>query len=112
MKMVMIPKPGKDHMGVKGWRPTVLANTTGKLAGKVIWQKLQEKEELWHERAFAGRKGRGTADSVMLMAMIMEGHPEGKVIGWDAQSTFNKLRSDYTARIQEGHGWLKDWIVD
>jgi len=27
MKMVMIPKPGKDHTAVKGWRPIVLANT-------------------------------------------------------------------------------------
>lgn len=32
MKMVMIPKPGKDHTAVKGWRPIVLANTAGKLA--------------------------------------------------------------------------------
>ena len=24
MKMVMIPKPGKDHTAVNGWRPTGL----------------------------------------------------------------------------------------
>lgn len=33
MKMVMVPKPGKDHTVVKGWRPIVLANTIGKLEG-------------------------------------------------------------------------------
>jgi len=33
----------------------------GKLA-KVIAQKLQERPELWHERAFAGRKGRDDDD--------------------------------------------------
>ena len=40
MKMVMIPKPGKDHTMVKGWRPIVLANTVGKLAEKVIAEEL------------------------------------------------------------------------
>jgi len=39
----MLPKLGKDHTKVKGWRPIVLANTTGKLAEKIIAQKLQEK---------------------------------------------------------------------
>ena len=70
MKMVMIPKPGKDHTAVKGWRPIVLASTVGKLAEKLVALELQAHEELWHERAFAGRKGRGAMDSVMLMAHI------------------------------------------
>jgi len=58
MKIDMIPKAGKDHMRVKEWRPIVLANTIGKLAEKIIAQELQERHELWHRRAFAGRKGR------------------------------------------------------
>jgi len=86
LEMVMLPKPGKDHTKVKGWCPIVLANTVGKLAEKIIAQELQEREELWHQRAFAGRKGRGAIDSVMLMNMIMEKHPEGEIIGRDAQS--------------------------
>jgi len=81
MKMVMIPKPDKDHTAVKGWRPIVLANSVGKLVEKAIAQELQKHEELWHERAFAGRKGRGAIDSVMLMAMIAEKHPEGSDSG-------------------------------
>ena len=36
MRTVMIPKPGKDHTKVGGWRPIVLANTCGKLWDKVI----------------------------------------------------------------------------
>jgi len=55
MIMLMIPKPGKDHTQVKGWCSIVLANTVGKLAEKIIAQELQAREELWHERAFAGR---------------------------------------------------------
>jgi len=72
--MIMIPKPGKDHTAVN----IVLSNTAGKLVEKVVAQ------ELWHERPFAGRRGRGAMDSVMLMAMIAEKHPEGDIIGRDA----------------------------
>ena len=48
----------------------------------------------------------------MLMLMIMEEHPEREVVGRDAQSAFNTLGTDHTARILEGKGWLRDWIVD
>jgi len=44
-------------------------------------------------------KGRGAIDSVMLMAMLMEKHPEGELIGRDAQSIFNTLRRDRMAEI-------------
>jgi len=108
MKMVMIPKLGKDHTAVKGWRPIVLANTIGKLAEKVVAIELQRHEELWHERsrAFAGRKGRGAMDSVMLMAHIAEKHPEGVIIGRDAQSAFNTVQREHTRHILRNHGWL------
>jgi len=112
MKMVMLPKPGKDHTRVKGWKPIVLANTVGKLAEKIVAQRLQEREELWHERAFAGRKGRGAIDSVMLMAMLMEENKAGEIIGRDAQSAFNTLRRDHTKTILEKEGWLGEWIDD
>lgn len=34
MKMVMIPKPNKDHTTLKGWRKIVLSNTVSKLGEK------------------------------------------------------------------------------
>ena len=46
MIMVMIPKLGRDHKKVKGWRPIVLANTVGKLGEKLIAEDLQDIEEL------------------------------------------------------------------
>jgi len=112
MKMVMLPKPGKDHSRVRGWRPIVLANTVGKLGEKIIAQELQEREELWHEGAYAGRKGRGAIDSVMLMNMLMEKHPEGEIIGRDAQSAFNTLRREKAREILQTQGWLGRWIDD
>jgi len=57
VKMVMIPKPGKNHTAVKGWRPIVLANMVGKLAEKIIAQELQKHAELWHE-SFCRAKGK------------------------------------------------------
>jgi len=112
MKMVMIPKPGKYHTAVKGWRPIVLANTVGKLAEKIVAQELQKHDELWHERAVAGRKGRGAIDSVVAMAMIAEQHPEGEIIGRDARSAFNTVRRDYAGYVLRNHEWLWRWILD
>jgi len=54
---------------------------------------------------------RGTADGVMLMSM-MEKHPEGEIVGRDAQSAFNTLGREHTGKILEGQGWLRDWIGD
>jgi len=51
MEMVMIPKTGKDHSKVKGWRPIVLANAVGKLAEKIIAGELQ------NDRSQAGGAG-------------------------------------------------------
>jgi len=53
--MVMIPKPGKDHAAVRGWRPIVLANTVSKLAEKIIAQELQKRQENMLSRG--GREG-------------------------------------------------------
>jgi len=108
----MIPKPGKDHTAVKGWRPIVLANTVGKLAEKLVALELQQHKELWHERAFAGRKGRGAMDSVMLMAHIAEQHPAGVIVGRDAQSAFNTLRRTHVKTILKHHKRLQEWVDD
>ena len=89
--MVMIPKPGSDHLKVKGWRPIVLANTVGKLGEKLIAGDLQEIEELWHKRAVAGRKGRGAMDSVMLMAHLKGRGAGSDVHGRDIHSAFNSI---------------------
>ena len=67
MTVVMIPKPGRDHGKVEGWRAIVLANTVEKLGEKLIAEDLQEIEGLWHERAFAGR---GVGGSVMLLDLL------------------------------------------
>jgi len=96
---------------VKGWRPIVLANTTGKLVEKILAQELQRHGKLWHERAFAGRKERGAIDSVMMM-MIAEKHPEGEIIGRDAQSALNAVWREHVKEALCNHEWLREWIDD
>lgn len=61
------PETRKGHGEDEGVEPIVLLNTVGKLADKVLAEKMAGFRELWHERAFAGRKGRRAIDSVMLM---------------------------------------------
>ena len=93
MVMVMIPKPGRDHQRFKGWRAIVSANVVGKLREKLIAEDLQEVGELWHERACAGRKGRGAMDSVMLIDQLRRGYPSSDVHGRDIHSAFNSIHS-------------------
>ena len=45
-RIIMIPKPGKDHARVKSWRPITLSNTIGKLAEKLVAEEVQLHEEL------------------------------------------------------------------
>ena len=86
MTMVMIPKPGKDHTEVKGWRPIVLS----KLGEKLKAEDLQAIEELCHDRSFAGREGRGASDSVMSMDKLRK-ETGGDDHGRDIPSAFNSI---------------------
>ena len=103
--MVMIPKPGKDHTLVKGWRPIVLANTMEKWAEKIIAQDLGDQPDLWHPLSFAGRKQRGAMDSVMLMDEIRK-KTDGVVYGSDIKAAFNSLERQKMITILEGYPQL------
>ena len=96
-RITKIPKPGKDRALVKSWRPITLSNTIGKLAEKLVAEEVQSHEELWHEAAFAGRKGRGAMDSVMLAKKMLEENDDLSMVGRDIRSAFNGLCKDITA---------------
>jgi len=55
MKMVMIPKPGKDHTAVKGWWPIVLANVVRKLAENGAGTGLVGERGSWQQYAAVHR---------------------------------------------------------
>ena len=67
MKMVMIPKPGRDLTLTKNWRPINLINCVGKIGEKVVADCLQE-IPCFHEGQYGGRKHR-TVTEVVAMAV-------------------------------------------
>ena len=63
MRMVLIPKPGKDLTMTKNWRPLNLINCMGKLAEKVVADRIQEQGDcLFHHVQCGLVKGRSTID--------------------------------------------------
>jgi len=81
----------------------------GKLADKLVAEDLGRIGELFHERAFAGRKGRGAIDSVMLMDQLRK-ETGGHVYGRDIKSAFNSLDQDEMYKILQGHENLREWV--
>ena len=57
MRVVLIPKPGRDLTKTKSWRPINLINCIGKLGEKVVADELQE-ADLLNGGQFGGVKGR------------------------------------------------------
>jgi len=43
----------------------------------------------------------------MLMAHIAEKHPEGVIVGRDAQNT---VRREHVSKVLHDHRWLKEWV--
>ena len=111
-RIVMIPKPGKDLSTVKGWRPITLANTVGKLAEKLVAIQIGTKKELWHEMAFAGRKGRGAVDSIMLAKEILRKQDDVKIVDRDIKSAFDGVDKDICIKIFKEHEQLQMWIAE
>ena len=105
MTMVMIQKPGWDKTMVKGWRPMVLINVIGKLADKVIGERLMRQEKQFHE----GRKGRGAIDSVVFMDQIRK-ETGGDIYRRDIRSAFNTLNREVMREVLRGHEDLRDWV--
>ena len=64
MKVVMIPKPGKDHQQAKAWRPINLINCIGKIGEKVVANRLQE-AGLLHDLQFGSVKERSSIDAIV-----------------------------------------------
>jgi len=63
-KIVMIPKPGKDHNKTKGWQPINLINCISKLGEKVVANRLQE-SGLLHKHQFGSVKGRSVMEAAL-----------------------------------------------
>ena len=63
MRVVLIPKPGRDLTQTKNWRPLNLINFVGKLGKKVVADKIPEEQEVvLHHQQFGSVHRRSTVD--------------------------------------------------
>ena len=71
--VTMIPKPGKDHKNIKGYRPLSLTACLGKLCECVVNEELVahcESKNIFKDQQSAYRKGRCTTDNLLCLTEI------------------------------------------
>jgi len=114
----MIPKLGKDHCKMKGWRPINLINCIGWLGEKVVADRLQE-SGLLHRYQFGSVKGRSATEVALRVVtraqrcMAAEG-----VVGRnfrDVKGGFQNVREEEVIRelekSEEGKKWIP-WVKE
>jgi len=108
LHMAMVPKPGKPLHLVKSWRPIVLMNTVGKPNQKVMADRLQVHNGLFHNLQYGSSKHRLAIDSMMItVGKVERARAEGKratLLGKDVVSAFNRVRADRLCGILERAG--------
>ena len=63
MRVVFIPKPGRDLSVAKNWRPLNLINCVGKLGKKVVADRIQDYGgDLFHRLQYGSVRGRSAVD--------------------------------------------------
>lgn len=115
-KVVIIPKPGKDHGKTKGWRPINLINCIGKLGEKVVADRLQG-GGLLHRHQFGSVKGRSATKAALRTVTRAQRCLARKgVVGWafwDVKGGFQNVREADVVRelekSEEGRRWIP-WI--
>ena len=119
-KVVMIPKPGKDHREARVWRPINFFNCVGKLAEKVVANDLQQIAGLFHKYQFGCRRGRSTIEA-LFRAVVRSQRclAKGGGVVWvmeDVQGGFQNVqwevvRDRIKGTAAEGWlGWLKTFF--
>ena len=84
MRVVFIPKPGRDLTLARNWRPFNLIHCVGKLGEKVVADRIQGfGRDLFHHLQFGSVKGRSTVD-VLHQSVVKTRRciNEGGAVGW------------------------------
>ena len=84
MRVVFIPKPGRDLTLTKSWRPLNLINCVGKLGEKVVADRIQDYgKDLFHHLQFGSVRGRSAID--VLYRSVVRARKclaAGGAVGW------------------------------
>ena len=112
-KVVMIPKPVKDHSKTEGWRPTNLFNCIGKLGEKVVADRLQE-SGLLHRHQLGTVKGRSAMEAALRVITKAQRCMAGEGgVGWnfwDVKGGFQNVREQDVVKELEKSEEGKKWI--
>ena len=98
MRVVLIPKPGRDLMQTKNWRPLNLINCIGKLREKVVADRIQEEgSSILHHQQYGSVRGRSAVDvlykSVVKASQCLENSGSVGWAFWDVKGGFQNVRS-------------------
>ena len=72
MRVVLIPKPGRDLTQTKNWRPLNLINCVGKLGEKVVADRIQQEgSSILHHQQYASVRGcYGDTSNILILNCI------------------------------------------
>lgn len=114
MRVVLIPKLGRNLIQTKNWRPLNLMNCVGKLGEKVAAGKIQgQGESVLHDQQFGSVRSRSAID--VLYKSVMEVRKCLKDMGslgwafWDVKGGFQNVRSAQELARMAGCGPLQCW---
>ena len=115
MRGVLIPKPGRDLIQTKNWRPPNLINCIGKLGEKVVADRIQEEgSSILHYWQYGYVRRRSAVDvlykSVVKTTQYLK---DGGSVGWafcDVKGGFQNVWSVKVIARLEGCGPLQCWL--
>ena len=115
MRVVLIPKPARDLMQTKNWRPLNLINFIGKLGEKVVADRIQEEgSSILHDQQYGSVRGRSAVDvlykSVVKARQSLEGGGSVGWAFWDVKGGFQNVRSTNVLARMEGCTPQRCWL--
>ena len=115
MRVVLIPKPGRDLMQTKNWRPLNLISCIGKLGEKVVADRIQEEgRSILPHQQYGSVRGRSAVDvlykSVVKARQCLESRGLVGWAFWDIKGGFQNVRSTEVLSRIGGCDPLRCWL--
>ena len=123
MRVVFIPRPGRDLSVARNWRPLNLINCVGKLGEKVVADRIQDYgDELFHRWQYGSVRGRSAVDvlyrSVLKVRACIH---KGGGVGWgfcDVKGGFQNVVGEEVLGLLGGVegtqglcGWVEQFVA-
>ena len=115
----LIPKPDKDHLELKNWRPITLLNTDYKILSKVLAQRMEMViDGLIGEDQTGFIRGRYIGQNVRTVLDIMEycekHNLEGLIVSLDVEKAYDSLIRQHMLEMLEIYGFgenYRRWVT-